>query len=77
MTVKEIRHTTGVACDKPGCTAEVGGEPLPFWEGWEHYDALAVARGWTIWVGRSQRHYCPDHWPAKGTKMRLSKGGAL
>jgi hypothetical protein len=77
MTVMTTTYTTGVACDKPKCTAKVTGKRLPYWEGWKHYDALAVAQGWTIWVGRSQRHYCPDHGPANGTKMRLSKGGAL
>jgi hypothetical protein len=77
MTVQQKVYTTGVACDSPKCAAEVGGEQLPYWEGWDHYLDLAVARGWSVWAGRNQRHYCPSHGPSKGSKMRLVRGGAV
>jgi len=77
MTVKQITYTTGVTCDNPSCKAEVTGEELPSFQGWDHYVDVAVARGWSVWRGRNQRHYCPVHWPSKGHKMQLLKGGAV
>jgi hypothetical protein len=77
MTVQQITYTTGVACDKPTCTAKVTGKQMPSLEGKRHYVDVAVARGWSVWRGRNQRHYCPDHWPSKGHTMQLLKGGAI
>jgi hypothetical protein len=80
MTVKKKTYTTGVACDKPGCTAQIGGEERSNFEGQDYYLDLAESQGWTFWVGRNQRHYCPDHGPSKGHTMRplvrYRRGGA-
>lgn len=35
-----------------------------------------TTEGWTAWMGRSQRHYCPKHGPRPGHQMRLVWGGA-
>ena len=61
---------TGISCDARDCTARIAGPELPHFEGRESYTCRAVASGWTVWVGRSTRHYCPDHGPARGHSMR-------
>lgn len=73
MTQLEAHYLSGYACDKPGCTDFIRGDELPYWEGREHYWALAKALGWTMWTGRSQRTYCSAHLPAPGHKMRQVK----
>lgn len=60
---------SGVGCDSPKCTAEIRGPDLPMFDGFERYNREAIEAGWTIWVGRSRRHYCPEHGPKPGHKM--------
>lgn len=61
---------TGLSCDANGCDARVTGPEMPRIDGREHYTRRAVADGWTVWVGNSTRHYCPEHQPARGHQMR-------
>lgn len=58
----------GVTCDGTGCDSKVVGKPVSTFV--EPYTAKAVADGWTVWVGRSRRHYCPACAPKPGHKMR-------
>lgn len=60
----------GYFCDGTGCAEEIVGETMSYFDGVDHYRALARAAGWTFWVSRSLRSYCPDHGPSKGTKLR-------
>ncbi len=69
---EKIGHTiNGWACDKTGCAAELTG-PLftNLFEGRDYYAARAEEDGWTLWVSRSRRTYCPDHKPGDRHKMR-------
>lgn len=61
---------TGISCDTNGCQARITGPELPHFDGHEVYTRRAVADGWSVWGGRSTRHYCPDHGPARGHTMR-------
>lgn len=72
----ELTNTTvhGARCDKPSCGEEIRGKPMSYFEGMRFYQDLAVDRGWTVWIGRSRRHYCPDHGPAPGYTMELLAG---
>jgi len=65
MTFIERTMIRGIRCDKQGCSRTILGEELPGFYGREDYDSSAKAIGWSQWVGRSMRHYCPDHGPSK------------
>jgi hypothetical protein len=58
-----------MSCDATSCQASIRGPELSLFEGYDHYHRLAHEAGWTIWVGRSRRTYCPDHQPQPGHKM--------
>lgn len=68
----ELLATTirGMRCDAAGCDAEITGQDLDVPAGFDHYEALAERCGWTGWVGRTRRWYCPQHGPNPGHKMR-------
>lgn len=70
MSEHERSLLLGVRCDKPGCAAYLE-IPDPDWRTYSaEFPEFLREHGWTRWVGRSQRHYCPSHGPAAGTKMR-------
>lgn len=66
MTYIERTTVLGIRCDKPGCTRTCQGAEFNYFEGHKVYDERAATRGWSRWVGRMLRHYCPDHGPSKG-----------
>lgn len=37
----------------------LGGEVRGPYEEWKHVDSVAESEGWSKWLGRSIRHYCP------------------
>jgi hypothetical protein len=59
---------TGLACEKCS-TVERPLEPIA-WSDRREFIAKALTKGWTIWVSRSRRTYCPVHKPGHGTKLR-------
>lgn len=64
------RRLTRITCDKLSCGAEeVPPEPLE-WEAEREFLCAVVAKGWTIWVSRSRRTYCPQHKPNPKSKLR-------
>lgn len=65
------RQFTGMTCDKPSCDAEERpAEPLD-WAPEREFIRAAIVKGWSIWVSRSRRTYCPEHRPDNSkTKMR-------
>lgn len=65
----------GVRCDATGCDESVSGPERCIVRGRDEYEHEAVRMGWTIWVGRNRRYYCPSHGPAKGHTMQLVAGG--
>ena len=68
--MRRMRYTLlGFACDKPGCEAllDVADEPHAYGHEGE---AKLLASGWTVWAGRGQPHYCPEHTPINPGKMR-------
>lgn len=74
--MSEILNTTisGVRCDAPGCDEAVTGPEKDHCPGKGEYEDQAVRMGWTVWMGRSRRYYCPDHEPRPGHRMRLVAG---
>ena len=70
MARLEVRVLLGYRCDKPNCDTELILDEGTFFEKYEEHQREAVIYGWSVWVGRSQRHYCPDHGPAQPTSMR-------
>ena len=58
---------SGVRCDASGCGEEIHGPELSSLD--DEYQCQAVEAGWTIWNGRSRRHYCPQHGPKPGHRM--------
>jgi hypothetical protein len=75
--VAELTSTTmgGIRCDAVNCSAEIHGETMDWFSGLDHYNALAREAGWSCYVGRSKRHYCPEHSPRPGHKMRVLWAG--
>lgn len=59
-----------VECDKPSCVVTIT-PPVLHWREWEGAvrDWLRQ-EGWSVWVGRSRRYYCPQHGPNNLSKMR-------
>jgi hypothetical protein len=62
--------TAGVRCDGDGgrCPEEIRGPEISIIK--DEYQRHAADLGWSIWNGRSRRHYCPQHAPKPGHKMR-------
>lgn len=56
----------GYRCDGHGCERVVRGE----WSTETFYLRDAVGKGWTVWRGRTDRVYCPEHGPQPGHRMR-------
>lgn len=66
MSWIESSRVLGMFCDKPSCGKRIeGGYAYP-----DAYREIAEEAGWTLWVGRSQRWYCPDHGPFNPATMR-------
>lgn len=62
--------TLAVWCDKPSCQRSMK-VPNPEWAPYsDQFRAWFRTTGWSLWVSRGQRHYCPDHGPSSGSKMR-------
>ena len=61
------RHENGGArCDATDCTAEVR---WPWGSRFDFKHRLAE-HGWSLWVNRGSKVYCPEHGPRPGHKMR-------
>jgi len=67
MSDLEHMHTSGVTCNGAGCGERIQGPQLSILD--KAYWLKAIEQGWSIWIGRSRRHYCPKHWPKPGHKM--------
>lgn len=65
----EVHYVAGVFCDKPSCPERIHGRERGYFFR-EQYRKEAEAQGWTMWVGRSQRWYCPQHGPSNPSTMR-------
>lgn len=73
MSFREVHQVYGIRCDKGGCDAVLTGAEMPLFEGYEYYEELAVKEGWSIWVSRTRRAYCPKHGPSKSARMWLDE----
>lgn len=74
MSLIEQITVLGIKCDRKGCErALYGPEMTYFVGGHRYYERLAASEGWTFWVGRSRKVFCPDHGPSRGSKMWQSK----
>lgn len=71
MPELDVSYSTGVACDKKGCPAEIREGEKRFAD---EYRDLAAARGWRRFVNRSVRWYCPEHGPGKKHDMWQTHG---
>jgi hypothetical protein len=67
MTDLLCMTTCGVSCDAKGCAARIRGPERPLIDRAYQYEAIDA--GWSIWIGRSRRHYCPKHGPKPGHRM--------
>jgi hypothetical protein len=66
-----VRHVAfGIRCDIGLCPERITGDEMPIYLGEPHYEQLAREAGWSVWVGRTRRFYCPAHGPSKGSSMR-------
>lgn len=77
MTYREHFAISGIDCSARNCNAEItlpGGATTELFAGRRTLDGMAEARGWSAWVGRGRRLYCPLHGPRKGTRMWLHFG---
>lgn len=70
MSMMEHHYTSGAQCDATGCDAQFRWPMTASW--FEVRVAMQVAgqEGWRAFASRSLRHYCPDHGPRPGHKMR-------
>ena len=57
----------GFRCDKPGCNAKwLLSRPVFDWsDEAQKHERAAAFNGWSRYVSRTVRHYCPDHRPGK------------
>lgn len=77
MSYREHTTIDGMECDARGCD-----EAIRIWENipasiFTSMDILeeeGKAAGWSMWVGRGRRMYCPKHGPSKGSRMRKRWG---
>ena len=72
MSYIERTVVQGARCDKRGCevTRNLAYATGNFFIDRDILQRLAEADGWTFWVGRSRRMYCPEHGPSMPTGMR-------
>ena len=67
----ERHYSHGLGCDRPGCDARFHWPQTAVHAPGERTSMQqATEVGWRIFVGRSQRHYCPAHGPTSGHTMR-------
>lgn len=63
----------GWRCDRRGCPQQwLLAEPVngfSFSREFIGAQLAAMADGWSFWVSRARRVYCPDHGPTPGTKL--------
>jgi hypothetical protein len=62
------RLVIGWHCDKVTCSRQLTINPRSPYD-FAALQAILADNGWSCWVGRNQRFYCPDHGPSKGHKM--------
>lgn len=61
---------SGVSCNASGCEARHECPATDVIVGLStHYRELVQA-GWSVWAGRGRRHYCSQHKPKPGHRMR-------
>lgn len=73
MAVNEHIEIRGFWCDKRGCDRSLtASDSEPPEAAYVNGDVKAWMKlhGWSLWVGRGQWHYCPEHGPSKASKMR-------
>jgi len=64
-----------VTCDAGACPRREASEVVrsgsaPFMSHVREFHRALKRQGWTRWVGRGVRWYCPNHGPSAGSKMR-------
>lgn len=72
MTYHQQTRTLGVRCDKPGCDAYLQ-TPVHLFDAMpyeQRFQRWLHNQGWSVWVGRGQRQYCPVHGPHPKSRMR-------
>lgn len=70
MTFRQKTLTLAVWCDKPSCDRSIR-VPDPEWATYGNkFRTWLRATGWSTWVNRGTRHYCPDHGPSPKSNLR-------
>lgn len=72
---ERLRTKPYISCDSCGCVES--GRVVDNGNTYREMDLFIedrCAHGWTVWVGRTRRHYCPNCYPKPGHKMRLTEG---
>lgn len=70
MSAIIIQIFLGWTCSKRDCNEKFHIDPHKNWDAWSPEPRRAAREhGWTFWIGRSNRIFCPKHVPAKGSKM--------
>jgi hypothetical protein len=68
--IESVPRVVRVECDAFNCDAVL----LPPRRDMSVYgrdaDAFISGHGWSVWVSRSRRYYCPAHGPRSGSKLR-------
>lgn len=75
--IEQDRVRSVIACDATGCEerrADKCGKPAYGLD--NAFVSVLITEGWSEWVGRSRRHYCPEHGPRPGHHMYLVWGDA-
>ena len=61
----------GARCDASVCDEVILlPQPMHWHEGMPALEKLAKPLGWSLWVSRTRRTYCPAHGPRPGSKLR-------
>lgn len=76
MTQREYTTSDGIVCDVTGCDSSLIVERGNPWAVYKLLQQIAPLEGWSRYVGRGHRDYCPDHAPRPGHKMRRVWGPA-
>jgi hypothetical protein len=64
MPVMQRILTDAVVCDKRDCGERLP-IPHPEWQVWSaHFTSYIARAGWSKWVSRGHRYYCPAHGPS-------------
>lgn len=71
MSDMERRTILGLRCDKCGFQHRFPREISRWSKEYDVFREAAFADGWSRWVGRSVRDYCPSCVPGPNHKMRL------